>query len=1068
MRSLLRFQSVILILIFLFITGLTQPVTSSFGGVSLLEERTALADEPTPTVLDLQVGAGSDDCIEDVGGYYSHTGGNLNFGYFNATYTNFDSGVRFTNVTVPQGATITAAYLSFRAKYGGSGLLFDAVIKGIAEDNTPTWSESNKPSQRSKTAANVTWNMVAWTPDQWYNTPSITSIIQGIVNRSEWASGNSLALVVENDTGDESGELRQPNSYVETPADAPKLHIEYVSGGYTPTPTPTLTPTPTPSPPDTTPPVISNVQAINITQSSATITWTTDDLSDSTVNYGLTGSFGLTRSDSGLVTSHSINLTGLLSKTTYYYQVSSCNSDNYCSNSSTYSLTTVPALGGSTTVGTLELAATFECISVYSNFAGDEDGNNQAILEYREVGGSWKQGMAMTVDRRDTIKQPDTVTNLYKNQWRASILGLQAGTEYEVRVTFSDPDGVVVTNPVVSSISTRIETDLIPSIGTSYYVSQTGSDANLGTETLPFKTIQKAADIVNPGDTVYVKAGTYPEKVFITRSGTSNNYITFRNYGTDTVVIDPPGSNEDRLTRGIDINAQYLRIKGFEIRDTNRGISISSDSAFVIVEDNFVTDFGSPTESGIGIAIGGLFQNDEYTRASNVANITVQNNIIHYTIRPAYNDRGGIDATAGNPGGHVIRNNMIEFFFSRDTTHGEDCISETTNDPGGSDRHGFKDTDIYGNLCIGAPDDAIELDGTNPNTRVWDNIMIKNNLIGISIAASSLGPTYVFRNVIYDWENNPYSCQFIKEGRGGSGYVYFYHNTIYMPQADCGFPADTHKTIIATDAGGSSASNMILKNNIFYYGDRVVASTSDYEFDYNLIWDEGGQAYVAKLNGIQYSWAEWQVLGQEVNGVFGQPQFVDPVNGNFQLATGSPGIDQGVLIPGFNDENSPWPYRDSAPDLGAFEYDSGGPQFYADFSAGPREGVAGRTVFTFTNETAGGTAPYTYEWDFNNDGVVDSTAANPTHVYANAGTYTVTLTATDSLSTSNTKIKTGYTSVYDSGDANKDGYVNSIDITRVEMIIVMLADPTPGADANGDGNINAIDITRVELIIIGG
>ncbi|MBI2860286.1 MAG: hypothetical protein HYX91_02115 [Chloroflexi bacterium] len=53
------------------------------------------------------------------------------------------------------------------------------------------------------------------------------------------------------------------------------------------------------------------------------------------------------------------------------------------------------------------------------------------------------------------------------------------------------------------------------------------------------------------------------------------------------------------------------------------------------------------------------------------------------------------------------------------------------------------------------------------------------------------------------------------------------------------------------------------------------------------------------------------------------------------------------------------------------------------------------------------------------------------------------------------------------GDANGDGKVNSIDITKVERIIVGLDDATPGADANQDGKINAVDVTKVERIIAG-
>jgi len=53
------------------------------------------------------------------------------------------------------------------------------------------------------------------------------------------------------------------------------------------------------------------------------------------------------------------------------------------------------------------------------------------------------------------------------------------------------------------------------------------------------------------------------------------------------------------------------------------------------------------------------------------------------------------------------------------------------------------------------------------------------------------------------------------------------------------------------------------------------------------------------------------------------------------------------------------------------------------------------------------------------------------------------------------------------GDANGDGNVNALDITKVERIVAGLDDPTPGADANQDGNINSLDITKTERIAAG-
>jgi hypothetical protein len=71
------------------------------------------------------------------------------------------------------------------------------------------------------------------------------------------------------------------------------------------------------------PPVISNVQSSGISASGATVTWTTDTASDTTVQYGLTASYGSSAGSSGLVTSHSQGLSGLSASTQYHYRVQS-------------------------------------------------------------------------------------------------------------------------------------------------------------------------------------------------------------------------------------------------------------------------------------------------------------------------------------------------------------------------------------------------------------------------------------------------------------------------------------------------------------------------------------------------------------------------------------------------------------------------------------------------------------------------------------------------------------------------------------------------------------------------
>ena len=75
---------------------------------------------------------------------------------------------------------------------------------------------------------------------------------------------------------------------------------------------------------DKTPPVISSVLVANITETSATITWTTDEPATSQVEYGLTTSYGMTTTlEEELVTSHSVSLSGLDASTMYQFRVKS-------------------------------------------------------------------------------------------------------------------------------------------------------------------------------------------------------------------------------------------------------------------------------------------------------------------------------------------------------------------------------------------------------------------------------------------------------------------------------------------------------------------------------------------------------------------------------------------------------------------------------------------------------------------------------------------------------------------------------------------------------------------------
>ena len=78
----------------------------------------------------------------------------------------------------------------------------------------------------------------------------------------------------------------------------------------------------------------------------------------------------------------------------------------------------------------------------------------------------------------------------------------------------------------------------------TYYVATDGSDTNAGSLDNPFRTIQRAASLVNPGDTVLIRGGTYRETVRPASSGSSAAPIVFKPYNNETVTV----SGADVLT----------------------------------------------------------------------------------------------------------------------------------------------------------------------------------------------------------------------------------------------------------------------------------------------------------------------------------------------------------------------------------------------------------------------------------------------------------------------------------------------------------------------------------------
>jgi hypothetical protein len=89
----------------------------------------------------------------------------------------------------------------------------------------------------------------------------------------------------------------------------------------------------------------------------------------------------------------------------------------------------------------------------------------------------------------------------------------------------------------------------------------------------------------------------------------------------------------------------------------------------------------------------------------------------------------------------------------------------------------------------------------------------------------------------------------------------------------------------------------------------------------------------------------------------------------------------------------------------------------AGFSVGSAGTSNGHIVVLFTNMSSGGVPPVTCAWDFENDGVVDSTEWQPRHSYGKPGTYTVSLTVVDAARDADTEVRWNCLAVVSSSGA---------------------------------------------------
>jgi len=181
--------------------------------------------------LESRIAAGDDDVEENGknGNMYLNSS-DLELVYDRSYTGDQIIGLRFTNIFLPPGATITNAYVQFttdETRNRSGNMLIRAEN---TNNSTPYLNQKYNLSSRPRTEA-----LKAWTPPNWntvgesgaaQRTGNIAPVIQELVDRGDWTGlGVAITIVIE------GGGRRVAESYNGSPQAAPLLRIEYEYDG---------------------------------------------------------------------------------------------------------------------------------------------------------------------------------------------------------------------------------------------------------------------------------------------------------------------------------------------------------------------------------------------------------------------------------------------------------------------------------------------------------------------------------------------------------------------------------------------------------------------------------------------------------------------------------------------------------------------------------------------------------------------------------------------------------------------------------------------------------------------
>jgi hypothetical protein len=510
-----------------------------------------------------------------------------------------------------------------------------------------------------------------------------------------------------------------------------------------------------------------------------------------------------------------------------------------------------------------EAVPTFHCVGLYWRPEGGA-AENVCRVRYRAAGATeWRAALPLWFDGRESKDLPAERCREY----RGSIVNLAPGTEYEIELA----------------------------------LEKTGGRASVWVRTWREEFPIARTIVVPERDTPLVAD----------QSGAADGYVLYTHApDRESAAIDVAGKH----TQCVEVRASYVILRGLTLKNARQhGIQLFAGCHDVVIEGCDISGWGRVAQDGWGEDYDAAI----YSRDRALKRVIIQRNYLHH---PRSNSNNWKQSRPGpgkrepehpegpqtivfwdSEGNHVFRYNTVD---SDDTHYYNDCFGAGHN----FSTRGFphRDSDIYGNLLSHCWDDAIESEGANGNVRIWGNYLT-DCYVGIACASTSIGPLYVWRNVSAVMRETPdrYSGGFLKTSDNlGGGRIFVFHNTILQPARPGAGAKETAGAQVGLGWGGPMI-NVTSRNNILYVTrtaitNRKTDALGDHDYDLYT-----GQSTIP--------------AGQEKHGMKGVPAYADGCGlrdgkGQFALAPASPGYDDAVRLPNFDDQ-----YTGKAPDIGAHE-----------------------------------------------------------------------------------------------------------------------------------------------------